>query len=299
LGSVAEVIDVDALLDLIEFAKIETTSRDVEPWADLLAALDYPDDDRLWIATLYNTYDDLNSAWSAYRRWPSIQDWRDADDQDDAATYPCTQERRGLRGGRVLRRFSTTADLVGDAPLAVWLSKALVGDDPGRDFTRLTVRMREVWGVGRQSAFEWAEFVGKVLGWPVECDDAQLWESEGPRRALQRLYGNPSPTREWLNARADDTARALANSGVPVKTVDLETLICDFNVMRDGRYYPGRHLAALREEINGLPDRPRIEKAWDAVVPEPWRGIAPGIRPELMTVYRDTGRIINHPQEDS
>ena len=71
-------------------------------------------------------------------------------------------------------------------------------------------------------------------------------------------------------------------------------MICDFNVMRDGRYYPGRHLAALREEIDDLPrvdDRWQLNESWERIVPSAWRSIAPGIDKAKLTVYRDTGKI--------
>lgn len=288
--------DARRLEDLAAFTHMELESHDVEPWADLLADLyrnGYLRPERAaWALTLYNTYDDLGSAWSVLTRWPTPEAWNQADDRDDAAAYPCTQERRNLRGGRVLHRLQSYADLLGGGPQVGWFERALHGDDPARDFVRLTRHMRQVWGVGRQSAFEWAEFCGKVLGLPVDCGNAQLWESEGPRRSLERLWGLDNPTPALLDKAADATRVYLAGFNLRPAMVDFETLICDFNVGRDGRYYPGRHLAALKQEIADMPDAPRrtMMEAFYRVVPAPWRAIPlGGINPALLPVYRDTG----------
>jgi hypothetical protein len=65
--------------------------------------------------------------------------------------------------------------------------------------------------------------------------------------------------------------------------------------MRDGRYYPGRHLAALRAEIDAQGDRDRLLAAWYQVIPEPWCDIVPGVRGERLADYRDTGLIADRP----
>ncbi|QFP94623.1 hypothetical protein I5G59_gp03 [Mycobacterium phage LilMcDreamy] len=291
-------VDIDRLNDLVEFARIEAASRDVEPWADILARVALPRDDRTWLMTLYNTYDDLHSAFACYRRWPSIAAWAAAGDRDDVAQYNCTQERRNLRGGRVIKRFASYAAVLAGRTEEKWMREVCQWDNPGRNFTALSARMREVWGVGRQSAFEWAEFAGKVVNLPVDAADGQLFESSGPRRCLERIFCLNRPTPAELDHAANVCREWIAQAGVPLAWVDFETIICDYNVMRDGRYYPGRHLAALREEIDTLPsesDRALLNDAWARFVPEPWASIAPGIDPAKMPVYRNTGRMLTCP----
>ena len=291
----------EVLFDLARFGRIEWSSGDLEPWAEVIRELhrggELDTEAAAWVLKLYNAYDDLGSAWAVFRRWPSVDAWAWASDSDECAMYPCTQERRNLRGGKVYRHLASYAAHLDGGSQLEFLQAALFGDDPGRDFLRLMDRMRGVWGVGRQTAFEWAEFAGKVLGLPVDAPDAQLWESEGPRRSLQRLFGNPRPDVGWLNLHAGLTRDWMAEQGAPLAWVDFETVICDFNVMRDGRYYPGRHLAALREEIDGMSksDRAVVGAAWDRVIPEPWRGIAPGIVKAHLSLYRDTGQIRSWP----
>jgi hypothetical protein len=64
--------------------------------------------------------------------------------------------------------------------------------------------------------------------------------------------------------------------------------------MRKGRYYPGRHLGMLLDEVLGAPTEwaAPLLTAWHAVVPRPWDTIAPGDRKDLRGHYRATGKII-------
>lgn len=290
----------DARLDdLLTFARIEIASRDVEPWADLLALLCADEDLETahWIVKGYNAFDGLGAAFGFVSRWPSPEAWAGASDRASVVEFPCTQERRGLRGGRVGLHYDSYIETLAGRTQDEWLRSPLSGI-PEDDFGRLTAHMRQVWGVGRQTAFEWAEFAEKVLKVPVVAADAQLWESEGPRRSLQQLYGNQTPDQGWLNDRANECRSFLEAGGVPLSWEDFETIICDFNVMRHGRYYPGRHLAALREEIDDAPPewQSRLQACWDRMVPEPWGRIKPGIQKRLLTVYRDEGRIVDDPE---
>lgn len=287
-------LDEQAMADLVEFARIERDSGDIEPWAAILRYLYEAGmvdrDEALWLVKLYNAYDSLGSAWGVFERWGSPPRWAAAPDRDDAADFPCTQERRGLRGGRVLKHLDSYVTLLAGRTQEQWLSLGLtLNRSPQVSFTSLVAHTRAVWGVGRQTSFEWVEFLGKVVGFPVKAGHGFLWESEGPRRSLQRIFGDPNPSPATLDVWADVTRAHLAAEGVPLTWEDFETVICDFNVMRDGRYYPGRHLAAIREEVDG---NPILEQAFHAIVPVEWSGIAPGIDKAKMPVYRDTGTIL-------
>jgi hypothetical protein len=169
-----------ALDDLATFARIEVESRDVEPWADLLRHLYMEDgalslEAALWLVALYNTYDSLGSACSVFARWPSPHELLTAADFPDSAQYECTQERRNLRGGLVLTRHASYGALVmgGDGTQAYWLGQGIPQPDVTTDccdtggaeaaWEPMTRHLRRVWGVGRQAAFEWAEFLAKVV----------------------------------------------------------------------------------------------------------------------------------------
>lgn len=288
--------DMLRLEDFRAFAAAELEAADMEPWALVLAELRHrlPLEDVHWLVKGYNAYDSLESAWRLYAHWPSPQAWAVSQDGHEAALLECTQERRNLRGGRVLQHLSSYTGRLMDTTQDEWLRRPLTLQDASEDFNNLYSHVSQIWGVGRQTAFEWVEFLGKVLGFPVTAAHGYLWDSEGPRRALQRLYGRQNPDRGWLQDAAEHARQMLADNGIHTVWEDFETLICDFNVMRDGRYYPGRHLAALREEINAVPEpgKSLLEDGWRASIPAGWQGIAPGIRKDLLPIYRNTGRLV-------
>jgi hypothetical protein len=277
--------DRRALADLAAFARAEIAAADIEPWAAVIGAtrtLGILDGEGCaWLVKLYNAYDDLSSAWQVAARWGNPGQWHAAADTAPAALLPLSGERRNLRGGLVRRHLDAYAAAVvanGGSQLA-WLAEAYpAGTPPEQAWTALMAWMRRLWGVGRLTAFEWAEFAVKCLGNPAGAPDGCLWESSGPRESLCRIYGSPRPDAAWLDAKAHECRDYLAGHGAPLPWVDFETVICDFNVMRKGRYYPGQHLAMIRAEIDSLPGHAReeLDRCWRAVIPPGWQDIPPG-----------------------
>lgn len=269
--------DQAALAELVAFARVEVDTHDLEPWAEVLRDLRIrgvlDDEATLWVVKLYNAYDDLGSAWRAYMRWPTPTAWVNADDWHDIGDYPCGRERRGLRGGRIVLHLDSYVAWLGylDPPNTLsqraWVDLPIGGN--GNDFGRLIRHLRQVWGVGRQTAFEWAEFLAKVADVPVHAPHGYLWESTGPRRSLQRLFNDPAPSERTLDYYAHRVMYSLMRHDLHLPWEDFETVICDFNVMRDGRYYPGKHLDMLRGEIDTLPEpgRTTLAESFARVIP--------------------------------
>lgn len=298
------------LADLAQFARLEIESGDIEPWAAILGALTrqqpWSDEQSLWAVHLYNSTDDLGSAMDIMRVAPLPEDWRRGDLRVRrlASQVALSGERRNLYGGRLLRRLDSYVGLLAGESQRAWLGEAIRATaTPQENFLVLMRYLRRVWGVGRLAAFEWAEFVHKVGKLPVETTDGCLWESSGPRESIERLYGGNGWSGRmfsagWLSDRAAECKEFLANEGAPLSWWDFETVICDFNVMRKGRYYPGKHLAMLGAEIAGLPEpwQPPLIAAYRSVVPQRWWAVPPGADKELGRHYARTGRIAI-PQE--
>jgi hypothetical protein len=289
--------------DLVTFAHLERDAADIEPWAAVLAHLRDAgalDTERTaWAVKLYNATDDLASAFAimALAPHPGAVGQLTGAERESVNAVSISQERRNLRGGRLTRHLDDYAAglaLHHASPQLDWLLVGLPEDAAPLDgFYPLMAHMRGVWGTGRQSAFEWAEFVGKTGLVKVEAPDACLWESSGPRDSLEELFGGPARNPAELDARAHAVRDHLAAHGVDLPWWDFETVICDFTVMRRGRYYPGRHLGMLLEEIVNAPEewrRPLLD-AWRAVIPRPWDSIAPGDRRDLRPAYARTGKI--------
>jgi hypothetical protein len=296
--------DQRTLSDLAKFARLELAAHDIEPWADVLRYLTgraYGSEQAAWLVKLYNATDDLASAYSLYSIWPGPASWEASGEGGTgaAALVKCGTERRNLRGGKIRQHLNSYIAALDGQPQLRWLVEAFPGGfDSGAAFDALMSYMRRsVWGTGRLAAFEWAEFSGKVLRLPVLAAHGCLWESSGPRESLERIYngGAPAPSQQWLDDRAWDCLVYLADNGAPLDWWDLETVICDFNVMRKGRYYPGKHLAMIREEIDQTaePHRTDLLYAFNKIVPEPWRQIMPGASKELGQHYARSGKILD------
>jgi hypothetical protein len=299
------VRDGQRLADLIEFARLEVAAADIEPWAATIRAMTsrgtvgaaaLAPERALWLLTLYNTTDDILSALTIDAHAFSPQEWRRCPpgSRRAVANVRLSGERRNLYGGRILQRMDSYATQVGDRSQAEWFASAIFSrSEPQANFDIMMTWLRRVWGVGRLSAFEWAEFLHKIHGLPVETTDGCLWESSGPRQSLERIYGRPARGTRELTDWAHTVKAEMAAAGVPLSWWDFETVICDFNVMAKGRYYPGKHLAMISEEIAGLPDqwRPAWTAAYRSVIPTPWRDLPGGVDKELCRAYATTGRI--------
>lgn len=297
--------DDRALADLVEFARLEQVSGDIEPWAAVLRQLYLTDrhtagsaalERALWAVHLYNSTDDLNSTFTIIEECSDPAGWlTDAEAHAAAARVFLSGERRNLRGGKICRRLDAYARSLAGGTQAAWVDEAIPSTSPFANFAAIMPYLQRIWGVGRLSAFEWAEFLAKVGGYPIETTDGALWESSGPRESLERIHrgGRPAPSTEWLNDVALLTKQHLEEAGVALSWWDFETVICDFNVMRKGRYYPGKHLAMISEEIAALPEhwREPLTVAYREVIPAGWRDLPPGVDKELARQYAATGSI--------
>lgn len=294
-------LDLDMLDDFVTFARAEVAANDVEPWAAMFKVVYdeelLPREEAIWLTTLYNTYDRVDSALGVHGRWPTPHHWAADPERWEACNWPCAQERRNLHGGKVVRRHQGYADLLGDSSQLDWLLIPIESSDLGVNFRELTKHLLQIWGVGRQAAFEWAEFAGKCFGLPVDAADGQLYDSSGPRESIEALFnGGNKMKADELDEAADWLKSYLAGEGIDVPFVDLETLVCDFKVMRKGGYFVGRHITALKGEIAG---HELLEYAFNKVIPPDWAAIPGGLDmdPGLRGHYKRTGHIITTPEE--
>lgn len=284
------MIDTTTLNDLVTFAKLEQESNDIEPWAEVIKALHLGTEDALWLVKLYNAYDDINSAWRVFEEYPTPVEWAQGINRDKVAYYHISRERRNLYGGRLIKHLDSYVDTLGPRTQDHWILEAS-SSDPVRFFKLAFEHLQTIWGIGRLSAFEWVEFITKVTDAPITPQDAVLWGSSGPRQSLERIYGNPNPTPRELEEIAIECKNYLYARGINLTWWDFETVICDFNVMRKGRYYPGKHIAMLREEIMTLkePAHSRLRAAFDSVIPTKWQEV-PADK-SLGQIYMNTGAI--------
>ena len=296
-------IDRKTLDDLVVFAAIELRSGDIEPWATVLRQMHVrhllDQEQAAWAVKLYNAYDDLCSAFTVFDRHTNAASWRYAGGYDRKLADSLTigGERRNLRGGKLTRHLDSYLMALGSSFQMPWLHEGVGGRAGGKAFESLMNHMRsQIWGTGRLAAFEWAEFTGKVLRLPVQADNGCLWESSGPRESLERIYneGKPAESQEQLDHWAEMLKHRLYRCGVDLEWWDLETVICDFNVMRKGRYYPGQHLAMIRQEIQNCPLKWQriLQQCLDDAIGAPWSRVQAGVDKGLARCYRNSGKIL-------
>jgi len=294
--------DQKLLDDLAAFARVEVEACDIEPWAATLDVtrmwLGY--EDTAWLVKLYNATDNLATAVGMANRWATPYQWaHDYAGRDCLADAVIGRERRNLRAtpGGLAKHLDSYVDALNGKDQFTWLRDPI---PPGayRDeaFDALVRYLRlSCWGTGRLAGFEWAEFAGKVLRVPVKAGHGCLWESSGPRQALEWIYngGKRADSDDQLRNWATECHSYLAWHGAELDWWDFETVICDFNVMRKGRYYPGQHIAMLREEIQSMHPAWSQQFAVDmsVVIPYPWHNTPPGVNKKLAANYADTGKI--------
>lgn len=204
---------------------------------------------------------------------------------------PTGVERRGLRGGKVHRHLASVAayrDRYGGA--ARWLQAGWVGD-ARRDWQATRRSFEDAWGNGRWASYKLCELLEVAAGWPITAPDMGMVGASGPLGGIRVLY----PERDWTPPLAEEEGRRLrdwlASRGEPLRLSEVETCLCDFHSLAEGRYYVGHDAGMLVSATAALPlgaPRAQLETAIRESLPE--RHARP-FDPSRRGVYRASGRL--------
>jgi hypothetical protein len=245
--------------DLADFARRMLRSRDVDPAYPVLGELELLDTERdaLWRSLLYVAYYDLASTQRAIARYPH-PDPAILDD-DDVLRLPHGTERRGLRAVAEMRRH--LASVLDELDELDRVGRYLGADDYANrdDVARVLGRIR---GNGRWATFKATEILSVVHEWPLSARGADHAGSTGPRAGLSLFYaplppGNAPAAIAELDRVTVELLGRLHAEGVPLVVEELETLLCDFRAMSDGRYYVGHDIDLMLESALKAPDAVR------------------------------------------
>lgn len=236
---------------LIRFAELHVASEDIDPMYPVLRHLQRRMDreDALWHSLLYVAFYNVASSQQAYGRYPSP-----AQVEGDLARLPTGTERRNLRGGGPLTRHTgVLAELASAHGGAyAWLTHQLVGD-PRADWTNVQGTIRQAWGNGRWAAYKTAEVLMKVNGFRLEATDMGNAFSTGPRRGLELFFGRVDGNSYWpvakLDAQGEVLRELLRDHGIELGIEQLETVLCDFHSMHEGRYYVGNDIDLMQGQL--------------------------------------------------
>lgn len=274
LGTARNVVDYD---DLARFGTAMLESKDIDPVYPVLGRLQEKlgltgtrDEEGLWLTVLYQAFYNLPSALVAFRRigWPvSRQGYCEANLHE----LPIGTERRGLRGGMVRDYLHGYWSAVhheatdwyvkhggtNKPSQRRWMRAFWTGEETAEErYLKFWDQWQTIPYNGRWSAFKTAELLKEVHDFPMDAPDMRMQHCSGPREGLIWLYGLDNLGRykalervRILNDYGLRLRRALADRGLPLSWEQLETILCNFNSMRQGKYYVGHDIDEMQDQI--------------------------------------------------
>ena len=279
------------------FARHHVETGDIDPAYPVLRSLmdrwGLDTEERLWLLTLHLAYYQIGSAIVAFdltggrarRRYPEAM--RD---------LPCNTERRGLRGGKAVDYIDIVSQATRNQE-AYWFTD--LPGTPEAAFDLTWARAVALPYNGRWAAFKWIDLLMHTMDAPIAMPDMRLDQCTGPREGLSWLYDDPTASTSTLTRHAEDARVRLKHHGIDVPWDQLETVLCDWNSLRKGRYYVGHdidsqlHDLRIAAEHTGLyldSMEARAETFPDAYLGE--RHGWDGPDRERRRTYRDTGEVV-------
>lgn len=289
------------LEDYALFHRLAVETRDVDPTYPVIRHVQSSassTEARLWLTFLHVAYYHLGSAlrvWSLVPTPGAVP--------GDLFKLPCATERRGHRDPRRLERhlLSLLEKAEQHGSLSSWLSDRLP-NDPCRAWDVLTERIMSVWGNGRWAAYKTCELLWKVNGLPLRAYDMGHAHSSGPRQGLGLLYaglpaGNSKRDVEQLDGLSQILIDKLSGLGLAAAVEEVETTLCDFHALADGRYYVGHDIDQMLAQLRAVPGD-AIELALTArqhTLPSAYLGELggwSGVQDNRKRIYRDHRTIL-------
>lgn len=272
--------------DFAAFAEAQVATKDMDPVYPVLRYIErnMSEDEALELTLLYLAYYRLDSGLRAVDL-----PWFDL----AARNYPCATERRGHRNPVALAAHIESMSLLRDAfgGWREWL------EAQGMTWAGVTAQAQRAHGNARWAAFKLCELLQQVHDWPLKAPDIAADGATGPLYGLRLLL--PSwPEEQRIASGGEEVLTQLRYSyGVSLSLEEVETALCDFHALAEGRYYVGYSIDEMLEQALSCPDvdvRSRILEARYATLPHEMLGELngwEGVRRELKPVYRDTGVI--------
>lgn len=253
-------------------------------------------ENRLWLSFLYTAYYHIGSALDVFSHTETCSTPSEA-----RLKRPTGIDRRGLRHPSLMFEhidsWSALADAVGTQE--AWL-RADFTEDPLANFWSLQDKLQQVRYNGRWAAFTLTEILKTVHDWPIAFPDMRLEQSSGPREGLAWLYRTHKTTDvRVLDGYGEDLSDRLAAEGLPLPWERLESVLCDFNNVRQGRYYIGKRIDGQQMQCSAPFLTPMLQTLlWQArasTIPLAYLGEKRGwygVDHARERVYRDTGHIL-------
>jgi hypothetical protein len=225
---------------------MQRDTQDIDPVYPVLRELtrSWTHEERAWLVLLHVGYYHLGSALRAFDAYPVP----DRGLVTKVGRLPCATERRGHRNPIALARHWLS---VLDA-IEQWGSAYALLCAPS--WAELTARLTGIHGNGRWAAYKAAEMAQKVLDVPVTVPDAAHADSSGPRKGLSLVLG-PQPVDNGVDTirQLDTLTTELAHDLRETDLGYVETSLCDFHSLAEGRYYLGHDIDQMLGQLYEVP----------------------------------------------
>lgn len=193
-------------------------------------------EERLWLCFLAMGYSHEGSTWCAIN---SSGVWRK--ERLPPSDLKIAILRRNLYGGRLLGHF---LHLFAIKSFSKWLAPAIK-----EGWTGLLRELRTIEGNGSWAAYTTAETIITVCGLPIEADQSGFADNTGPQATLRHLGYAPT------DAGAGELVAWVRAEGLDVPVFLLETVMCYWQNMNKGKFYPGRSIDRQQNQIEYARDR--------------------------------------------
>lgn len=294
------------LNDFVVFGAELIRSQDVDPLYPVLQWLekDMDAEQALWFTFLYMTYYNLASAVQAFQ-WAKHP--QEADPRWNKLRI--ATERRNLNGVKIMPHVNNYVTAIRNHGSQQAFLQQQWGSDPVSNYEAFWITAQTIWQNGRWAAFKWAEILKKVHGWNLAAPDMRMEFCSGPKAGLcdlfdlnQKALDQAGESGIWtLNAYGKRLREDAAQAGLVVPDWEtLETVLCNFHSLRDGRYYIGHDIDELQHIIDSSPlDALTAEwlfAAREKVLPHEYLGELngwQGVDKEANKQYQRTGTIFS------
>lgn len=293
---------------LAAFARLHVSSGDIDPaypvigWIERDLELD--DDAAIWHTLVYVAYYNLTSAVELWQDWDWLLEALKAHVLSGYSDGPLKlstgTERRGLRGGRNMALHLLDLQRV-HGLYGSW-GEALGAR--GMKWAGIMEQVDGIHGNGRWAAYKVAEMLQAVHGWPISAPDMGNDDSSGPVAGLKLVYPDLDlRTVAALDAAADALRDRLSyDHDVQLPWSQLETVLCDWHAMCEGRYYVGHDIDQQLEQVMkpNVPGsvRETILRARAATLPHAYLGeLEPNrwhsVDKQRKVAYAATGQVLS------
>lgn len=255
-ASVPPGCTADRWEEFARFADALVATGDLDPASVLLRALadewDLDTEGRIRLVFLWIAFDHTASVLHFWERH-GFPDHRAV--PADLLRLPTSMERRGHRSPRALQRHLEA--LGARDSWSRLLVPLLDARTPRASWRAVIEAVAGIPGNGRWSSFKAGEMLVEVAGFPMDAPDCQHGNSSGPRTGLGLLIpetaafvGNDPETLLFLDQRTEDVRAGLEVAGgykVPLHQV--ESILCDYQGLRKGRYWLGHDIQLQHDEL--------------------------------------------------